>query len=453
MNPRRSLAGPIVLLLIGGLFLWNNLRPEVPLWDLAAKWWPFLLILMGVVRLIEVLVVPERRAYRTVSGGEVVVIVFVCMAGWGLYEGRHIGIRFPSHSLEFFSEEHDFPVAAQAQAAGIKRIVFDNPRGHIKLTGAGAEEVRVTGRKMIRAYSRSDADNTNRRTPLELVREGDRLLVRVNHEQVPSKQRLSNDLEATVPRGVTVEARGKYGDYDFSDLTGDVDISSDNSGVRLARIGGAVRVNLRRSDIIRAVDVKGAVDLQGKGQDIELENIGGQVTVNGSYSGSIVFKNLARPVSFQSRTTELRAAAVPGRIGMTLSDFTATNVTGPIRFTTRARDIKIEDFTGALEVETERGDLELAPRAPMAKIDARSSAGDIQIVLPDKAAFRFQALAEQGRVVNEYGPAITKETAGHRAWLKGAVGSGPEVNLTTKRGTVTVRKAGDKPLKLEEGKF
>jgi DUF4097 and DUF4098 domain-containing protein YvlB len=140
-------------------------------------------------------------------------------------------------------------------------------------------------------------------------------------------------------------------------------------------------------------------------------------------------------------------------MGITLSDFTATNVTGPIRFTTRARDVKIEDFTGALEVETERGDIELAPRAPTAKIDARSNAGDIQLALPDKAAFRLQATAEQGRVVNDYGSAITTETAGHKAWLKGAVGSGPEVNLTTRRGTVTIRKAGAKPLKLEEGKF
>ena len=31
---RRSFTGPLLLLLIGGLFLWRNLHPETPVFDL-----------------------------------------------------------------------------------------------------------------------------------------------------------------------------------------------------------------------------------------------------------------------------------------------------------------------------------------------------------------------------------------------------------------------------------
>jgi hypothetical protein len=44
---RRSLTGPLILLIIGGFFLWRNLHPEAPVFDIVAQYWPFLLIGCG----------------------------------------------------------------------------------------------------------------------------------------------------------------------------------------------------------------------------------------------------------------------------------------------------------------------------------------------------------------------------------------------------------------------
>lgn len=41
---RRSFAGPLLLVIVGGLFLWRNLHPETAVFDLLAQYWPFLLI-------------------------------------------------------------------------------------------------------------------------------------------------------------------------------------------------------------------------------------------------------------------------------------------------------------------------------------------------------------------------------------------------------------------------
>ena len=48
---RRSLAGPLLLILIGVWFLMSTLRPDLPLLDLAARFWPFVLIGWGALRL------------------------------------------------------------------------------------------------------------------------------------------------------------------------------------------------------------------------------------------------------------------------------------------------------------------------------------------------------------------------------------------------------------------
>ena len=52
---RRSLTGPILIILVGAAFLIYNLRPDIPLFDLLAQYWPFLLIAWGTLRLLEVL--------------------------------------------------------------------------------------------------------------------------------------------------------------------------------------------------------------------------------------------------------------------------------------------------------------------------------------------------------------------------------------------------------------
>ncbi len=52
---RTSWVAPLLLIALGALFLARNLHPELPLLDYLARYWPFLLIGWGVLRLAEIL--------------------------------------------------------------------------------------------------------------------------------------------------------------------------------------------------------------------------------------------------------------------------------------------------------------------------------------------------------------------------------------------------------------
>ena len=443
---RRSFTGPLLLLIIGALFLWNNMHPEASVFDLVARYWPFLLIGWGLLRLVEVAAWRER-SYTSFTGGEVVLVILICIAGSVIWEAHEHGVHFNAQGLDVFGDQYDYPVSAQGSAAGMNRVTFENPRGSIRVVGGDSEEVSVNGHKAIRAWSRQDADRANQNTPVEIVPQGDRLLIRSNQDRAPDNQRISDDLEVTVPRGVSIEARGRTGDYEITDVTGDVELATDRGDVRLARIGGNALLEIGRSEVVRATDVKGKIDLQGRGSDVDLENIQGQVTINGSYLGTLEFKNLAKPLQFEgTRNTELNAQAVPGRITMDLSQFSGSNIVGPVRLITGSRDIKMDQFTQSLDLETKRGDIELAPaHSPLPSIDAKSGIGRIDLILPPKAAFDLQATAEHGEAVNDFGPPVEKETEGRTAMLKGKVGEGPTIRLTASRGSVSVRKEGTVP--------
>ncbi|HYM12784.1 MAG TPA: DUF4097 family beta strand repeat-containing protein [Bryobacterales bacterium] len=443
---RRSLTGPLILILIGAAFLMRNLWQEMPLFQLISLYWPFILIGWGVLRLVEVLLEAARQKPLPsggLSGGEVALIILLCIIGSGMYAADRHGVHWPGGtSLEMFGEEFDYRTSSQKPVSGAVHVVFENLRGNVRVTGSDESEVKVDEHKMIRAFNKTEADRADQQTALEIVVDGDRVVVRTNEEKLSQARRISCDLEVSVPRQATIEGRASYGDYDINDLAGGVDITSGNAGVRLTNIGGSAKVDLQRSDIVRAVDVKGDVEIQGRGTDIELENIAGQVTVSGSYSGTLQFKNLAKPLHLESRNTDLRVERVPGTITMDLGDFTGTNLIGPVRLITKSKDIHLEDFTQSLELETERGDIDLKPGSvPVAKIDARSRSGNIDLELPDSAKFELRATTNRGEARNEYGSPLETETEGQGAKLKGKVGNGPVLTITTDRGAVTVKKS------------
>ncbi len=455
MTRRRPVTGPILLILLGAGFLVYNLRPDIQLFDLLSQYWPFLLIAWGSLRLLEVMVDYFRGSLATASGfsgGEVVLIVFVCFIGWGAFEAHSHGVHFRP-AWEAFGEHYDYNVDEQKAAGGATRVVFENNRGNLKITGADTADIRVTGRKTIQAVNHAEADRANDGTPLEILAQGDTITVRTNHDRNPTSGRISEDLEITVPMKMSVETHGNYGDYEVSEISGGVDVRGDRSDVRLNKIGGNSRIELRRSDLVRAADLGGNLDLQGQGSDIELENIAGQVTINGSYSGSLEFKNVAKPLHFESPNTDLKVAALPGQISMDLGELTGNNIVGPVHLVTKSKDVKMEDFTDSLELETDRGDIELQPKhVPLARIEARSRSGQIALVLPDKAAFQLNASTDHGDAVNDFGAPIQKETDGRSSSLKGGVGGGATIHIVTERGTVSVRKAGsenEEPVKSE----
>jgi DUF4097 and DUF4098 domain-containing protein YvlB len=415
-----------------------------------AQYWPLLLIAWGCIRLIEVLIWHREGVRGSFSGGEILLIILICIVGSGIWTAKEHGFgpRFVVGNLDWWGQQFDYPVSATAPATGMKRIVFENSRGGVKVVGnSDVKDVTINGHKVIRAYSRADADRTNGNTPVEIVPQGDRLLIRTNQDRVPNNQRIDDDLEVTVPKYISVESRASSGDHEVADLDGDVEITSGRADVRLSRIGGSVRLDVSRSGLVRAVDVKGRLDVSGRGNDIELENVDGQVTISGDFSGTQDFKNLSKPLHFEgTRSTELTVQAVPGRINMTLGGFEGKDLVGPMRLITRSRDIRLDQFTNAVELETQRGDIEINPgKVPLAPIEARSGAGKIELLLPERSTFQIEATAEHGDAVNDYGPPITKEEGARSAILRGKVGDGPNIKLNSQRGWVSVRKEGTLP--------
>ena len=243
-----------------------------------------------------------------------------------------------------------------------------------------------------------------------------------------------------VPKGLSVETRGRTGDLTIEDIDGSVEIAGGRGDIRLNRIGKSVKVETR-SGLVRATDVKGNIDVQGRGSEVQIENIASEVKINGEFSGTLEFRALAKSLHFTSARSDLRVEQIPGNITLDLSEIRMENVVGPVRFQTGSRDVQVTDVTNGLELTLDRGDVRITQtKTPMPKMEIRTRNGDITLAAPEKAGFELDARTAQGEARNDYGAPFESKNDGRAATIKGKTGSGPQVTLNTERGGLTVKK-------------
>jgi DUF4097 and DUF4098 domain-containing protein YvlB len=447
---RGSLVGPLLLIGIGALFLARNIFPDLQLLDYLARYWPVLLIVWGGLRLVEILVwtaMSKPLPAQGVSGGEWVLVIFLCVFGASLHAVRGFSSWLPRSGielggLEVFGQSFEYPVSGEAATSKTPKIVIESFRGSARITGADVQTVKVTGRNTVRSLDQPTAEKANREAGFDVSGDANQVVIKTNQGRISGNLRITADLEITVPKGSSVTARGRGGDFDIHGITGSVDIDSDNASVRLEDIGGQVRAELRGSDLVRALNVAGNFELKGRGSDIDLQNVQGTVTVNGNFSGVTQFHNLAKPLRFVTTYSEFTVEKLPGDVRLTLGDLSASNLIGPVRFTSmRSWDIRLSAFTNSVEINQNGGDIDLRPASlPMPKMDVRTRSGHIELALPAGAKFDLNATTNQGDISNEFGAPLAMEP-NRRGRGRSLIGSngGPAVNLTTDRGDIVVR--------------
>lgn len=446
---RGSLIAPLLLILIGVVFLIRNISPDWPIMETLVTWWPFILIGWGVIRTIELVFLyttGRKLPVAGISGGEWALIILLTVVGstvWGVQRFTREGFgKFRIGGVEVFGESFDYvsdPI--QVVTGRAPRVYIENLQGVTRVTTADTEEVRITAKKTIRAMDRATADKAHDKTQLKVDKSGDSLSILTNQDRAENAK-VSSDIEVVLPAGSTLEVRGRGADIDISGVNGDVLIHADDGGVRALRLGGKLTVNARGTDIVRAESVKGNVLLQGRGRDIDLSEITGEVEISGAYSGETTLRKVEKPVHFVSSMTDIRVEKITGELSMSLSNLTMTNVSGPVVIKAKSKDIVLRDIANAINIDVDRGDVEVVQtKLPISRIDVQTRSGDIEVGLPPTATFNINAETVRGEIDNAFNQKLTTESRNRGGQITGSLGSGPEVKLQTSRGRVVVRKS------------
>jgi len=440
-RPQRSAFGPILLLVVGTLFLIHNYRPELIRWSWLGTWWPALLILWGLIRLVENLSGSRRRG---IGGGEITLLILLIVIGVAISVGRRVGdnIRLDLPDDVPFGESADVTEELPPRDLPPGAVIrIHTPRGDITVDGlADAKQLRVVVHKT--GYDMNEEDARSRATAAKVT------VQQAGHDvtlDAAASGRRSGDvrisLEVHVPRNVSLDLRTERGDVHASGILGDVTATLTHGDMDVHDAGGDVRADLGRGDV-RITTAKGNVHVSGKGSQVEVEDVSGAATIDGEFYGPITARNVARGARFVSSHTDLNIAALPGRMNVESGELRVQDASGPFLLTTSDKSINLEDISGRIRVQNKRGDIVVRlTAAPKEEIDLNDESGAVELALPEKAAFEISAASRSGEIQNELNDSALKATQqGGDSQLQGKVGAhGPKITLNTSYGPIRLK--------------
>ena len=445
-RPRRSLAGPVVLIVLGIVFLLGTMGVLhfYMLGHWFARYWPLLIILWGIIKLLEYQQAQRegRRAPGIGAGGVfllVVLIVFGLAAtqasrfNWEAI-GKEIDIDHEDFS--FFGHSYSFDdQLAQAFPAGATLRITDI-RGAVNVNVSDDNQIRVVVHKRIKAESQQDADKWNAGTKPQIAVNDHTVLLNANNDGAGDHW-VAIDLDISIPRKAPVAISTRRGDVSVMGRDGDVDVSTQHGDVTASDINGKVSVNLTHGSA-RVSQVASDVSVEGRGGDITVGEVKGTLRLNGEFD-SLKLSKIGNTVNFRSERTDMELSKLNGDLGMDSGDMRASDVIGPLRLSTRHKDIRLEGMAGDVRLKDENGSVEVR-MSKLGSMQVENRRGDIQIYVPDKVGFQLEAKARGGEVESDFGE-LKINNANDQAIATGTVGGGgPRLVINNEHGTIEIRK-------------
>lgn len=446
-RPQPSIAGPVVLILVGVLFLLMTMGVlnRLSFVHLYGRYWPAVLILWGVIKLIE-----HEQAKRAglpgrgIGAGGVFLVLFIVCTGLTATQVVRV---WPSIRDQIGDEgdwadwtggstfDYSDELSKEFPAGGTLRI--NDEHGSVTVNVAEGNTLKVSVRKKIRAEKQEDADGYNTKTKPEIT-VNDKIVTLNANTQGEGDKAVTADLDIYVPRNVELVITDRRGDVTLTGISGNVSINHQRGEVNVSDHTGNVSIDMERSSA-RVLHIKGDVTLQGRGNEIAVEDVDGAAHLNGEFQESIRLVRVTKTVSFRSARTDMEFSRLDGRLDLDSGDLRADSLSGPMRLVTRSKDISLEGLSGDLRLQDDNGTVEVGLHKP-GNIQIENRKGDVQVTIPPNTAIKIEARSHGGEISSDFSE-LQIDNGENQASANGSIGNnGPKLVINNEHGTVEIRK-------------
>ena len=433
LPPRRhrSLAGPFVLIIMGTIFLLGTMRvlSVGKLAHLFANYWPVLLILWGVIKLIEHQQA-QREGTRASGIGAGGVFLVIMIVGFGLtatqlehvnWSGLKDEINIDDNDFNnIFGETFNFDDHLEENFPGDASLKVIDNHGAVSIHASDDDKITVVVRKRIGAENQGDADKYNSETKPTITKIGGLVTVDAKVEGAGDHP-VESDLDISVPRKVAVSIISRRGDVNVSGRGGGVDVSAQHSDTIITDITGNVKVSQEKGSV-KIEQVTGDVHVEGRVNEVSVADIKGAVQLDGEFQESIKLERIAKNVTFKSSRTDMEFSSIDGSLDLDSDDLHGEEITGPLHLNTRSKNIRLDGVSGDVRLQNDNGAVELVMNTVgNVQIDNRS--GDVQLTFPTRLDSAWMRVLAMERFSPTF-PELKVNNDEHEAKASGSVGSG-----------------------------
>ncbi len=457
---RSSIIGPLLLIAVGVVFflIHSGRVSSFEFFNWYSRFWPVLLIGIGLLRVGEWAIDRARLPADApplrygIGGGTVSTIVFLAVIGLVLHAGAHwradrdgFGFFGPfdnGNVDHLFGQKHEEDPAPMVHDIVLNgALSIDNPHGDVTVSGTSDDgKVHVSAHKEV--YSNSDSTASDRLRQLEFGLEGpsDSLSLRI-----PAVESAVANITLLVPPSTRLLLNSNHGDVHVTNMKSAVAVTANNGDVEVAAITGGVQVhaNNRHRDV-NVRSVTGDVTVDGSGDEVTLSDISGSATVHGDFYSGGHAQHIGGAFSYHSSRSDVSLARLNGDLQIDGNDLTANEAIGPMRISTRSRNINLDRVTGDISITNNHGDVDVHVAPPTGTITVDNQNGNVNVTLPEKARFTLNAETSDGDTHSDF---EGSDTHGGHGMLSGSFnGGGAAVKLNTSHGDINVNRNSIAPL-------
>ncbi len=450
---RRSFAGPVVLILLGIVFLMGTMRilSVGRLWHLFANYWPLLLILWGVVKLIE-----HQQARREgirasgIGAGGIFLVVMIVVFGLISTQVEHFNwsglkdqINLDDSDFDnIFGETYNFDDHLEQDfPAGASLKIIDT-HGAISVHASDDNKITVQVRKKIGADNQSDADKYNSETKPTITTIGGLVTLDAKAEAAGNHP-VETDLDVSLPRKVAVSISSRHGDVNLVGRDGAIDISAQHGDTSVEDVNGNVKVSQEKGSA-KVEQITGDVHIEGRMDEVSVADVKGNAQLDGEFQESVKLARISKTVSFKSSRTDMEFAGMAGSLDLDSDELHAEEVAGPLHLTTRSKNVRLNEVSGDVRVQDDNGTVEVVMRK-LGNVQIDNRNGDLQLSLPEKGGFRLDARTRDGEIQSEF-PELRVNNDDHESKASGSVGNGAaHIVLNNEHDGIEIRRASAEP--------
>ncbi len=357
-RPRRryrpSLLGGLLWLGLGVLFLFRSFGMGPDFWSLAGRYWPILLILLGVGKVIDYFRQQPGVSFRF---GEVVGLLLILIIGSAIsripnsalsdiwMSSINIGGTDVNLGKSFsYTQEASYPLSP-----GLA-VRIENSYGQVIVSPGSDRELRVRLRKVVfeedEPRAKDIADQIHIQGGEEGKAEASVFVVKTNREDLAAKNyRFNADLEIFVPKQASLEIRNPFGAVNVSGLDGKLLVQCSHQALEVHDCNGSFTLANRYGES-RLNNLTGNLSLEARGR-VSVSDVRGDIEVRNEYSPIIITRIEGKATVFNTDgTITLDQVSQPVVIEAPGSQVTASNLGSGLKITGSHRRIQVTDSTG-----------------------------------------------------------------------------------------------------------
>jgi DUF4097 and DUF4098 domain-containing protein YvlB len=455
-RPRRSFSGPFILILIGIVFLLGNMHliSWMRLGTLFARYWPAVLILWGVLKVIEYRQAQrEGVAARGIGAGGVMMVIAVVFFGLIATQAERAREHWPNIRDHFNIDDGDFDNIFGETYNFNDRLEQDIPptvtslrvnddHGAVHVSATDDNKITVVIHKRVGADNQADADKYNQQTQPMITLAGNVMILdAATHgaTHAPGDHPVQADLDISIPHKMELHITGRRGDVSVAVRNGDIEIASQHGEASVEDVSGNVKLNLENSSA-RIERITGDVHINGRLNEVSVADVKGAAQLEGEFGESVKLARISKNVTFKSSRTDMEFSRIDGELDLDSDDLHADQVTGPVRLTTRSKQIRLEDVSGDVRVQNENGGVEVSMRS-LGNVQIDNRNGSINLSVPEKAGFRIDARTHDGEIESDFGE-LKIENNNRDAKASGNVGNATShIVLNNEHDGIEIRRA------------